>query len=173
MRKLKLLGLFAVLVSTQAIGQVRASRTATVTLALTAAAPLVNPNLTQISSGRSSGVPGALHLTGCSGFRVTMCAANNATLSGTGTIQYYYWPDYLPASVTPASWPRNPGIDETVSVTATSCNTLGAASPCSCQTFPDHIITGWNGGWVYAAPSSVTASAGTSVSILIEAVCAQ
>lgn len=144
-------------------------RFATVALGTSAAAPTVNPNLTATaattapSSHRSTGVPGALHLTGCYGYRITMCAPTGQTLSGAGSAQVYYYADYGTVS-----WSRNPGIDEAVSVISTSC----AGAACQCQTFPDRALLGLSGGWIYVAPSSVTMSGGTSVTVTVEATCA-
>lgn len=135
--------------------------------------PEVPPNPTSVpprTPGQSSTINGALHLVGCSGYRITLCAPPGQTLAGAGTVQVYYWPDYLSPSNNITVWPRNKGLDETVPTTsATDCN--GGA--CRCVTFPDHPTFGLNGGWIYAAPNAVTLSgSGPSVTVLIEAVCA-
>lgn len=140
-----------------------------------ASCPTLNPNLTPLSGsgpvgGRSSGVPGALHLVGCTGYRLTLCATNGTTIAATGTLAVYYWPDYLPSALTPVCWPRNTNLDETVpSTVATDC----AGSTCQCVTFVDHLTSGLNGGWIYAAPRSVTSASGAATfTVLVEAACA-
>lgn len=175
---MRLCALAAFLLAGSALAQSKtAPRGASAALGLSQAAPTANPNLTMLSTQpwTSSGVPGALHLVGCTGYRVTLCAITG-TIAATGTLQVYYWSDYfgkaVTASFTPVTWPRNKGLDETVpSTVATDC----AGSTCQCVTFPDKLTSGLNGGWIYAAPASVTTTGGSSstVRVLIEAVCSQ
>lgn len=106
--------------------------------------------------GQSSTIPNALHLTSCTGYQITICASSGQTLSGAGTIDIYYWPDW-PGPLTLTTWPKDPGLVETVTATT------------RCQTFPTHTTTGL--GWIYPAANAVTVSAGTTVNVLVEAVC--
>lgn len=168
MKRLGLLSLLAVL---SANAQSRAPRAnSNPLLALTAAIPSGTPfpelpaNLPARTAGQSSTVNGALHLTTCTEYQVTVCAASGQTLAGAGTLSVYYWSDWMSPSST--GWPRNAGLDETISVTSTSC----AGAACRCQTFPTHAATGL--GWIYVAPNAVTTSDSSSVRVLIEAVCA-
>lgn len=122
--------------------------------------------------GQSSTVAGALHVRGCQSYQVFMCAVVSSgtqqTLSGAGTLQVYDFPEAVGAIVAGpgiALWHRNPGLDETVTVTATSCG----GSACACQAFPAHNASGLD--WIYLAPTSVTVSGGTTVNVLIEAQC--
>ena len=124
--------------------------------------------LTSDTIGRCSGVPGALRITGCTGYRITICAQAGATLSGAGTVDIYYYSDYWPTGFSPSPWPINNGLQETVN---TSISTKCAGSTCQCQVFDDHPTVGLNGGWIYAAPNGVTVSAGTTALVLIEASC--
>jgi hypothetical protein len=100
----------------------------------------------------------AFNLMNVDGYRIRVCAPSGQTLSGAGTLQIYT------ASTVDGAISRNPSIDETVSVTATSCT--GAA--CRCQTFPDREQVAQQGGRLWAVPSGVTVSGGTTVTVLIE-----
>lgn len=131
-------------------------------------APTAAPcGATTDTCGRSTTHTGAMRITGCEGYRITLCALSGATLSG-GNVQIYYYSDYTASALGVTTWPRNRGLDETVSATiATDCN----GGTCQCETFPDHSTAGLQGGWIYAAPYNVTVSTGSTVSVQIEAVC--
>lgn len=143
-------------------------RAATALLGLSQASPgTTSPNSTgSTTTFGSRTVPGALRLTGCSEYQITLCAVTG-TIAATGTLQIYYWPDTLLNVWTPTAWSRNKQIDETVpSTVATDC----AGSTCPCITFPTRPTGGM--GWVYAAPASVTTSGGgATVRVLVEAIC--
>lgn len=167
-------GLLLLLLSGVAAAQTTTNKVASVVLGLSASQPTTNPNLTAKSDGTSTGVPGALHLTGCTGYRATLCAINAGdTIAASGELQVYYWSDFFGTSkvggFTPIEWPRNPGIDESVpSGIATDCN----GGTCQCVTFPDRAIYASRASWIYVAPNSVTTAAGaTTVRVMVEAVC--
>lgn len=157
-----------------AFGQsVPKTRVSSALLGLSASTPTVSP-LPQKTDGTSTTVPGALRITGCQGYRITVCApAPGDTITAVGTVQIYYWSDYFGTvsvgNFTPTKWPRNKLIDETVpSTTATDCN----SSTCSCVTFPDRWTSGPGMGWIYPAPNSfVTAAGASTVRVILEAVC--
>lgn len=122
-------------------------------LALTTAPSTLNPLVTVPAT--------ALRLSGFTGYRVTLCAATGQTLSGAGSLQVYYWSPSMPVSVLCAAggacnWSRSLVLDETVSVTATSCN----GAPCQCQTFGDHRTSGMGEGFIMVVPNGVTVSGG-------------
>lgn len=160
------------LLSLTASADVPKTRVSSALLLLSAAAPTGTP-LPQNTTSGSTTVPGALRITGCQGYRITLCAVTG-TIAATGTVQIYYWSDNFGtaplSSFMPGTWPRNKQIDETVpSTIATDC----AGSTCQCVTFPDRWTSGPGMGWIYAAPASVTTSAGgTTVRVTIEALCA-
>lgn len=85
------------------------------------------------------------------GFRVAICAAVGQTLSGAGTLQA--WVYQAKAQV----WMRNPSLDLTISVTATSC----AGAACRCQVFPDQRVPVLYAHRVLYAANAVTVSGGT------------
>jgi len=118
--------------------------------------PELQPSPPTRTAGQSSVISGALRLSGCAQYQITVCAPYGQTLSGGGTIDIYYWPDRIPG-VTLTTWAKNPGLVETLSATT------------RCQTFPSHTAIGL--GWIYAAPNAITLSAGSTVNLLIEAVC--
>lgn len=103
----------------------------------------------------------ALSLAGASKFQVSVCAASGQTLSGAGTLNAYLY------DRTRQKVKRNPAIDLTVTVTATSCQ--GAA--CRCQQFPVQEAANIPAGdaLIYAT-SAVTVSSGTTVDVEYTAV---
>lgn len=90
------------------------------------------------------------------GFRVSVCATNGNTLSGTGSLQAWL---YNPAA---DLWMRNPGLDLQVT-----------ASGVRCQVFPDFSVSTVapaSGEFrTVFATSAVTVSAGTTVDVRIDA----
>lgn len=84
--------------------------------------------------------------------RPFVCASSGQTLSGAGSI-LAYWCDRGEEICM-----RNPSLDYSVTVTATSCN----GSACQCQVFPD-LQGGGGPGFIRYVPSGITVSAGTTV----------
>lgn len=158
------------LLSLPAIAQTKSRRVAAQNLDLSQAAPTTtNPQAGASTAYNSTSVPGALRLTGCLSYQVTLCALTGS-ISATGSLQIYYWPDPatgVAGNFTPTFWSRNKGIDESVPTTvATDC----AGGVCPCITFPTRPTSGF--GWVYAAPASVTTTGGmTQVKVIVEAIC--
>lgn len=97
-----------------------------------------------------------ISLSGVKAFRVSVCA-DSGTLSGAGALEAY-----LKGSVHPI---RNKGLDQPITVTATSCN--GAA--CECQGFPDIEVAVGVGEFAFVL-NGLTASAGTTATVKIELV---
>ena len=129
----------------------------TVTKSTTGSAP------TGVAAAASAGT--YLNMNQLCGYRLTLCAASGQTLSGAGTIQVYY----QTAGASSPSWSRNPQLDETVSLTATSCLLPDAGSTsCQCQTFGDHPTYGANQGFADFEPNGVTESGGTTVTIIAD-----
>jgi hypothetical protein len=164
--------LAAVLAAGTSNAQALKTRVSSALLGLSQAAPTGTP-LPQKTDGTSSTIPGALRITGCTGYRIMLCATSGS-ISATGTLQIYYWSDYFGTAsmggFMPSTWPRNKQIDETVPTTvATDC----AGSACQCIEVPDRWTPGPGMGWIYVAPASVTTTgAGTTVRVTIEATCA-
>jgi hypothetical protein len=158
----------ALLLAAPALAQTtQARRLSSALLDLSQASPATTSPTAALAPGYNSySVPGALRLSGCAQYQITMCAVSG-TIAATGTIQVYYWPDAMAGMFTPTAWSRNPGLDETVSTgIATAC----AGSTCPCITFPAHAATSF--GWIYAAPASVTTTSGApKVKITVEAAC--
>lgn len=109
----------------------------------TRAAPSAAPVDGTVNSG--------MKLNYVTGAYVSLCAASGQTLSGAGTLAAYYYDTSV------ALWMRNPDLDLTVSVTATSCG----GSPCRCQIWPDFPVDSSKGGYVLFATTGITVSAGT------------
>lgn len=129
-------------------------RTATVTV--TSGSPSSGSNPTAASFTLTSGsVQGtAIELRSVLGLRVSLCAVGG-NLSGAGTLQAFLLNDRT------GLIERNPDLDKTVSVTATSC----AGSACPCQVWPDAPVSGSRvGGWVMYVPVGVT-HGGTGVTV--------
>lgn len=122
------------------------NRSATAAWALTGAVP-------------TAATSGGLSLNEVQGFRVSVCAESGQTLAGAGALNAYY----VNHNTNLAQ--RNPGLDKSVSVTATSC----AGAACRCQVFPDDENTNPAlGGQVFFVPNAVTVSGGTTVTVRIE-----
>lgn len=85
-----------------------------------------------------------------SGFRVTVCAAAGATITG-GTIRFWHFEERQ------GLWALNPALNQTLASSSTRCLTL-----------PDLEVHVKNAGWLAVQTSSVTVSSGTTVSIAIE-----
>lgn len=96
-------------------------------------------------------VGSGLKLNQITGAYISLCAEEGETLSGAGTLDAYYY------DVSAALWMRNPDIDLTVTVTATSC----AGSPCRCQIWPDFPVDSKKGGYTLFATNGITVSGGT------------
>ena len=109
----------------------------------TRAAPSATPVDNQVSSG--------MKLNSVTGAWISLCAISGQTLSGAGTLDAYYY------DMGAALWMRDPDLDRTVTVTATSC----AGSPCRCQVWPDFPVDSSKGGYVLFATNGVTVSSGT------------
>lgn len=142
---------------------------------LTENSPATDPQVgnTRTDGISSSVVPGAIRINGESGYRITLLANSGSTLSGAGTVDMYYCPTTnQPAGYTSSLcsgiWPKNPGLSETVTVTATSCRSSGAGAPCPAQTFPDREAFGFPDGWIRPTCNGVTESSGTTPTILVE-----
>lgn len=161
MKRLIATSLALVALSVGAAGRVVVSASTSLT-ANSTSAPSTNPSPVKADGFNSSTLAGAIRLNAGAGYRVTICAANGNTLSGAGTIPVYYFPD---AAGSLGKWSRNPGLDETIAVGATSCN----GSPCQCETFADHAAA-VPGGFIYLAPNGITLSAGTTVTVSVEVV---
>lgn len=91
------------------------------------------------------------------GFRVAVCAESAQTLSGAGVLHAYLY------NAKAGLWMRNPSLDLTVSVTATSC----AGAACRCQAWPDQRVPVVLGHRVLYATSGVTVSGGTTATVWI------
>lgn len=120
------------------------------TAPLTRTAPSATPVDGTVGSG--------LKLSLVVGGYISVCAASGQTLAGAGTLDAYY---YHPGA---ALWMRNPGLDLTISVTATSC----AGSPCRCQIFPDFSVGAPKAGYILYATNGVTVSGGTTVVVRVD-----
>lgn len=122
----------------------------------TSASPSTRANPTAASFTLTSGaVQGtAIELKAVEGLRVSVCVTGGV-LSGAGSLQAYLLNDRT------GLIERNPGLDLTISVTATSCQ----GTTCPCQVFPDQRVSGSRvGGWVLYAPNGVTHT-GTAVTV--------
>jgi hypothetical protein len=124
-----------------------------------------NPPCPQCSppnmGGQSSTITGAVNLTGCLRYAVTVYpGSSSCTLNAVGTEQVSYWPAGTPPSITVTTWPRNAQLDELHS----SAGTVAAGQPVH---FPGHAADGI--GWIQVTPASVTQTGGcTTVFTLIE-----
>lgn len=93
------------------------------------------------------------------GFRVSVCAESGQTLAGAGALNAYLkGHDGLIH--------RNPSLDLSISVTATSC----AGSACRCQTFPDQRQWAQQSGTLFYVANGVTVSGGTTVVVRIDGI---
>ena len=140
--------------ATAASAQESSIRSATVTV--TSASPSSSANPTAATFTLTSGsVQGtAVELRGAEGLRVSACGVGG-NLSGAGTIQAFTLNDRT------GLIERNPDLDKTITVTATSC----AGSACPCQSWPDTQVSGSRvGGWVMYIPVGVT-HGGTGVTV--------
>lgn len=106
-----------------------------------------------------SAVTDGMFLKDVVGYRLTVCAASGQTLSGAGALRAWYY------SYESGVWGRNPTLDQTITVTATSC----AGAACRCQTFPDFEVVANQGGRVLFATDAVTVSGGTTATVRIHA----
>lgn len=114
------------------------------------------PTSASFTASNTDGTGKALDLGKLTAFRVSVCAESTRTLSGAGTLQAYLYDRKF------AKVKRNPSLDLTISVTATSCQ--GAA--CRCQVFPNLSTGNLTAGDVLLyATNGVTVSAGTTVDI--------
>lgn len=109
----------------------------------TRAAPSAAPVDYTVGSG--------LKLNQVTGAYISLCAAEGETLSGAGTLDAYYY------DVSASLWMRDPDIDLSVTVTATSC----AGSPCRCQIWPDFPVDSKKAGYTLFATNGITVSGGT------------
>lgn len=109
----------------------------------TRAAPSATPVDGTVNSG--------MKLNAVVGAYVSLCAASGQTLSGAGSLNAYY---YDPGA---ALWMRDPDLDLSVSVGATSC----AGAACRCQVWPDFAISSAKLGYVLYATNGITVSGGT------------
>lgn len=82
---------------------------------------------------------------------VELCAATGQTLGGAGTLEAYY---YDPAVGLP--WMRNPDLDLTVDLSATSCG----GSPCRCRIWLDLPSGAIKPGYFLYATNGITVSGG-------------
>jgi hypothetical protein len=115
------------------------------------------PTAASFTATNTDGSAKALELGRVISFRVTVCAPSAQTLAGAGTLHAYLY------SRKWGTVSRNPALDLSISVTATSCN--GAA--CQCQAFPNQStgdLVGPGDVLIYAA-NGVTLSAGTTVDV--------
>lgn len=127
----------------------------------TAGSPATRANPTAASFTETSGsVFGtSINLKGTTGLRVSVCV-NGGNLAGAGALRAYMLDDRT------GLVKRNPSLDLSISVTATSCQ----GSACPCQQFPDAYTPASRlGGHVLYAPDGVTISAGTGVTVYMEA----
>ncbi len=108
-----------------------------------------------------------LKMNAATGYRLYVCATTAAaTLSGAGSLLMYYWPI---GKGSPSAWARNKGLDESVTVTATSCVESDAGTKgCHCQVFPDHVVAASVGGYMYPVANAITVSSGTQVDVFAE-----
>lgn len=114
------------------------------------------PTSASFTATNTDGTGKALELGKLTAFRVSVCAESTRTLSGAGTLQAYLY-DRKYGKVK-----RNPSLDLTITVTATSCQ--GAA--CRCQVFPNMSTGNVSAGDVLLyATNGVTVSGGTTVDI--------
>lgn len=88
--------------------------------------------------------------------RAYVCAGSGQTLSGAGTLQAYWRFEKNDGTKLVM---RNPSLDLTVSVTATSCT----GSACRCQVFTDRRTGGV--GSLFYVPSGVTLSSGSTAAV--------
>lgn len=95
-------------------------------------------------------------LSGAKAIRVSVCA-DSGTLSGAGSLNAY-----VKGS---AAALRNPGLDQAISVTTTSC----AGAACTCEIFPDIEVAVGVGEFTFAL-NGLTASAGTTATVTIQRV---
>ena len=147
---MKRLALLLSLLATGALALVIPSLAETVTVAAGSATRSTPPSTT--ADGMALG--------GVRSFRITVCAASGQTLSGAGSVQMWL---YDPVA---ALWTRNPGLDQTITVTATSC----AGAACQCQAFPDLVAGNNNMGFrVEPYLNAVTVSGGANVTVRIAA----
>lgn len=149
MKRLMLIAL--ALVAGAAEAQVQ--RFASENQALSRAAPTTSATFTALNT---DGTGKALELARLVSFRVSVCATGSNTLSGAGSLRaYLYDRKFLKVK-------RNPSLDLTISVTATSCG----GSPCRCQVFPNQSTGSLSAGDILLyATDSVTVSAGTTVDV--------
>lgn len=147
----------ALLFSTAAAAQ-EGVRVASVTVTSASPSTGSNPAFADFTVTSGSVIGTSVELKGVEGLRVSVCAVGGV-LSGAGTLQANLANDRtgLPE--------RNPSLDQTVSVTATSC----AGTTCVCQVFPDLRVSGSRvGGRVMFVPSGVTHT-GTGVIVRVYA----
>ena len=84
------------------------------------------------------------------GFRVSVCAESTRTLTGGTLLAWVYNPEV-------SLWMRNPDLDLVVTNVAKRC-----------RAFPDQRVSAKQGARVLYATSSVTVSAGTTVTVRID-----
>lgn len=154
-----------VLVSLLFCGAAYAQEGVRVARETTAGSPATRANPTAASFTVSSGSGStfaygtAVELKNVTGIRVSVCV-NGGNLAGAGALRAYLLDDRT------GLVKRNPALDLSISVTATSCQ----GSACPCQQFPDAYVPASRvGGQVLYAPDGVTISAGTGVTVYIEA----
>jgi hypothetical protein len=131
-------------------------RVAAVTVTSGSPSSSSNPTAASFTLTSGSSIGTAINLRGANGLRVSICG-NGGNLSGAGAAQAYVLNDRT------GLIERNPTLDKTITVTATSC----AGSACPCELFPDTPISGSRvGGWVMYVPVGVT-HGGTGVTVRV------
>jgi hypothetical protein len=118
------------------------------------------PTAATFTVTNGSTIGNSIDLTQVDGFRVEVCAASGQTLSGAGAERAYLLNHNGEVL-------RNPGLDLSISVTATgSASCFGAA--CRCQVFPDqHVSASAASGLVMYVPDAVSVSGGTTLTTRI------
>lgn len=138
---MRFLYLLFLLLAGPALAQATPARYFQETQALTRADPSGDPSLL------SAGAARPLSLAGVTRYRIVLCAAGGATLSGTGTVRLWLYSQSL------AAW----GYGTTLSVT-----TSGAR----CQSWG--LLTDVRMGWMQPAAVGVGVSSGTTVTLRVD-----
>ena len=134
-------------------------RVASVTVTSASPSSSSNPTAASFTITSGSSIGTAIELRKVTGLRVSICGVGG-NLSGAGAAQAFMLNDRT------GLIERNPTLDKTITVTATSC----AGSACPCEVFPDTRVSGSQvGGWVMYVPVGVT-HGGTGVVVRTYAV---
>lgn len=142
MKRLVLLSLLFAPVAFAQVDDSAGKRTATLAYTCSAGTCTISPPTTSVTDG--------MPLIDIKSFRVVVCADSTRTLSGAGTLDFYY---YTP---TGALWTVNPTLQLPIGTSAVRC-----------RTFPDQRVA-IGRGRVTVIPTGITVSAG-DLTIYIEA----